>query len=146
MIKVAYITHLFSRPPPPLLSIYLVTVTFWQLQLQTFSLLPGLLSSTYTMDHWNMNTGTIWYKMLPRVDVWTKSEEGRSWCSRVIDRKQNGYRRRDLPTFRQTNMCKAICLLFFLGGHTKIYLICTIITLLNVTFKKFTKCFNQLNK
>ena len=33
--------------------------------------------------------------LLPRMDVWTKFEEGSSRCSRVIDRKRKGYRRRD---------------------------------------------------
>ena len=36
--------------------------------------------------------------LLSRMEVWTKFEEGRSRCSRVIDRKQKGYRRTDRPT------------------------------------------------
>jgi len=33
--------------------------------------------------------------LLTRMIVWTKFEEGRSRCSRVIDRKQKGYRQTD---------------------------------------------------
>ena len=50
--------------------------------------------------------------LLPRTDVWTKFEEGRSRRSRVIDWKRNGYRRTDILT----DMYKAICPLSFEGG------------------------------
>jgi len=52
---------------------------------------------------------------IPRADVWTKFEESMSRSSRVIDRKQKGYRRTDRPT----DMCKAICPLFFKKGGIK---------------------------
>jgi len=51
--------------------------------------------------------------LLSRMEVWTKFEEGRSRRSRVIDRKQKGYRCTDRPT----DMCKPICTLPFEGGH-----------------------------
>ena len=54
--------------------------------------------------------------LLPRTDVWTKFEEGRSRHSRVIDLKPKGYRRTNLQTHKLTNMCKAICTLFFERG------------------------------
>jgi len=41
-----------------------------------------------------------------------KYEEGRSRHSQVIDQKRKGYRQ----TYRPTDMCKAICPLFFEGG------------------------------
>ena len=47
--------------------------------------------------------------LLSRADVWTNFEEGRSRRSQVIDQKRKGYRR--------TYMYKAICPLFFKGGH-----------------------------
>ena len=55
--------------------------------------------------------------VLPRTDVWTKFEEGRSRHSRVIDRKRKGYRRTNLPT----DKCKAKYIpLFFEGRHNKL--------------------------
>ena len=53
-------------------------------------------------------------RMLPRMDVLTKFVEGRS---RVIDRKRKGYRWTDRPT----DMCQAICPLFFEGGHNYLW-------------------------
>ena len=49
--------------------------------------------------------------LLPRTSMWTQSEKGRSRRSRVIDRKWKG----DRPT----DVCKAVCPLFFEGGHNK---------------------------
>jgi len=42
--------------------------------------------------------------LLPRMDMWTKFEEGRSRHSRVIDRKQKGYKPTDRPIHVQSNM------------------------------------------
>ena len=54
--------------------------------------------------------------LLPRTDVLAKFEEGRSRRFRVIDRKRKGDRWTDQPT----DMCKAICPLFFERGHNYI--------------------------
>jgi len=47
------------------------------------------------------------------VSLLSKFERGRSRRSWVIDWKRKGYRRTDQPT----DMYKAICPLFFKGGH-----------------------------
>jgi len=47
--------------------------------------------------------------LLPKMDLWNKSEEGRPRSSKVIVWKRKGD--------GQTDMCKAICPLFFKGGH-----------------------------
>ena len=54
--------------------------------------------------------------LLPRMNVWTKFEEGRSRHSWVIDQKQKGYMRTNQSTDRPT------CPLFFEGGHNKWFL------------------------
>jgi len=46
--------------------------------------------------------------LLPRMEVWTKFKEGRSRCSRSY-----WWETKRL----QTDMCKAICPLFFKVGH-----------------------------
>ena len=81
------------------------------------NVLAHLTSMTLTFD-----TKITRVRLLSRMNVWTKFEEGRSKRSRVIDRKRKGYRRTDLQTDRQTDnrptdMCKAICPLFFEVGH-----------------------------
>ena len=50
-------------------------------------------------------------------------EEGRSTRSQVIDRKQKEY--------RLTDMCKAVCHLFFEGGHNNHSAYLKLITLAN---------------
>jgi len=56
------------------------------------------------------------------MDVWTMYEEGRSRWSGVIDRKRKSYRQTDRQTNQPTDMCKAICPLFFKGGHKNQFL------------------------
>ena len=56
--------------------------------------------------------------LLPQPEVWTKFEKGWSRHSRVIDWKRKDFRRTGIQTDRDrpTDMCKAICPLFFEGG------------------------------
>ena len=75
--------------------------------------LAHLTSMTLTFD-----TKINRVRLLSRMNVWTNYEKGRSKRSRVIARKRNGYRGTDLQTDNiPTDMCKAICPLFFEVGH-----------------------------
>ena len=56
------------------------------------------------LDLWPSDSSINRVLLLPRTDLCTKSEEGRSRCSRDIDRK----RVTDGQTDRPTNMCNAI--------------------------------------
>ena len=65
------------------------------------------------LDLWRSAPKIKWVHLLTKMDVWTKFEKGRSRRSGVIDQKRNGYRLTDRPT----DMCKAICPLFFEGDN-----------------------------
>ena len=65
------------------------------------------------LDLWRSAPKIKWVHLLSKMDVWTKFEKGRSRRSGVIDQKRNGYRLTDRPT----DMCKAICPLFFEGDN-----------------------------
>ena len=83
-------------------------------------LLIGNIVDTFDpgdLDLWHSDPKINRVLLLPRASVWTKFEEGRSRHSRVIDRKRKGYRWTNRQTDLPTNMYKAICPLFFEGGH-----------------------------
>ena len=62
-----------------------------------------------------------WVPLLPRMDMWTRYEEGWSRCSQIIDWKGKGYKQTAFRwTDQPTDMCKAICPLFFKGGHNNL--------------------------
>ena len=65
------------------------------------------------LDLWRSAPKIKWVHLLIKMDVWTKFEKGRSRRSGVIDQKRKGYRLTDRPT----DMCKAICPLFFEGDN-----------------------------
>ena len=48
------------------------------------------------IDLWSSDPKINRVPLIPKMDVWTKFEDGRSRCCRVIDRKRKGYRPTDL--------------------------------------------------
>jgi len=55
------------------------------------------------LDLWPNYASIKTVSLLPKMDVWTKFEKGRSRRSRAIDRKPKGNRRTDRQTHPQTN-------------------------------------------